>query len=444
MGRDRPLQYFSLDRTYEEGTMKVQGSWVTRASALLAVAAASVVVLAIPAATSAADPAGCPAADPVSIAAAECESTTPVVPSLDPQWSEDFVPPPMSKVRSAALCRPLSAVFYAQSDWFRLAQKLRANPSTCADYYISVPPLAADKTKLRSGEGARIRGLGPQMHAIAEFNITGWTSWVAAGNGTWYDAGVEMRNRMTAAGFDVNAGDIWGVNEFSSAVRRGDGTARADMRDLLRGLATAGGSGPFVEGVVWTVGIGQPTADLTTYKTNLKGWLQDAGFWSDVNQYVRFWSQEVFGDMRNWAVPGSDLSTRRDRLVDYNEHTSVLSEVSPPELSDMKATIRTTDAPLANGSWAWASGYGNTVGPLAQMQAFVSSQVYALRSYQGRASWRDGDAFGFSWAPQNLAALGLTASQFTTQSGGAARPARRGDPRVGHAERRSGARSVRP
>ena len=254
------------------------------------------------------------------------------------------------------------------------------------------------------------------MHAIAEFNITGWTSWVAAGNGTWYDAGVEMRNRMTAAGFDVNAGDIWGVNEFSSAVRRGDGTARADMRDLLRGLATAGGSGPFVEGVVWTVGIGQPTADLTTYKTNLKGWLQDAGFWSDVNQYVRFWSQEVFGDMRNWAVPGSDLSTRRDRLVDYNEHASVLSEVSPPELADMKATIRTTDAPLANGSWAWASGYGNTVGPLAQMQAFVSSQVYALRSYQGRASWRDGDAFGFSWAPQNLAALGLTASQFTTQS----------------------------
>lgn len=101
--------------------MKTPFSWVTRASALLAVAAALSVVLAIPAATSAADPAECPAADPVSIAAAECASTTPVVPSLDPQRSEDFVPPPMPRVRSAsaALCRPLSAVFYAQTDWFR-------------------------------------------------------------------------------------------------------------------------------------------------------------------------------------------------------------------------------------------------------------------------------------------------------------------------------------
>lgn len=96
------------------------------------------------------------------------------------------------------------------------------------------------------------------MHAIAEFNVTGWTSWVAAGNGTWYDAGVEMRKRMTAAGFDVNAGDIWGVNEFSSAVRRGDGTARADMRALLSGLATGDGTGPLVQGVVWTVGIASP------------------------------------------------------------------------------------------------------------------------------------------------------------------------------------------
>lgn len=137
-----------------------------------------------------------------------------------------------------------------------------------------------------------------------------------------------------------------------------------------------------------------------------------------MNRYVRFWSQEVFGDMRNWAVPGSDLPTRRARLVDYNEHVSVLSEVSPPENADMKSTIRVTDAPLANASWAWASGYGNTVGPLAQMAAFVSAEVYALRNYQGRASWRDGDAFGFSWAPQNLAALGLTSSQFTTQSAG--------------------------
>jgi hypothetical protein len=80
------------------------------------------------------------------------------------------------------------------------------------------------------------------MHAIAEMSTIGWGNWVAAGNGTWVDAGVEARRRMDAAGFDVGAGDIWGVNEFSSSVRCGDGTARADMRAFLRGLYSGAGS----------------------------------------------------------------------------------------------------------------------------------------------------------------------------------------------------------
>ena len=143
---------------------------------------------------------------------------------------------PRVRALTAATCRPLSAVFYTETDWLRLAQKMRANPSACADYYVSIPPLAADKTKLRNGEAAKIRALGPQMHAVAEANVTGWTNWVNAGNGTWYDAGVEMRNRMIAAGFDVTAGDIWGLNEISSAVRTGTGNARANMRDFIRGL----------------------------------------------------------------------------------------------------------------------------------------------------------------------------------------------------------------
>jgi PKD repeat protein len=401
--------------------MKPDRSWVTRASASLAVVAASVAVLLIPGASTAstaADPAGCPAADPISIAAAECESTTPVVPSLDPQWSEDFVPPPESKVRTSApaACRSVSAVFYTETDWLRLAQKMRANPSACADYYVSIPPLAADKTKLRNGEAAKIRALGPQMHAVAEANVTGWTSWVNAGNGTWYDAGVEMRNRMIAAGFDVGAGDIWGLNELSSAVRTATGNARANMRDFIRGLATAGGNGPLVKGVVWTIGIGQPTANLTTYRRNLEGWLQDPAFWNDVNQYVAYWSQEVFGDVRNWAVPGTDNATRRDRLVEYLEQVSVLSQAAPAENADMTATLEAADAPLANAAWAWTSGFGYTLSPVTQMEAYVSSQVYALRNYQSRAPWLSGDAFGFAWSPQNLAALGLTPSQFTIQT----------------------------
>jgi PKD repeat protein len=393
----------------------------TRACAPVALVTALViaaaVVLASPAAALAADPGGCPAADPVSITAAECAATTPIVPSLDPEWSDAFVPPPMPKLRSAALCRPLNALFYAAIDWIRLAQKLRANPSACADYYVSVPPLTADKSRLRTGEAARIRALGAQMHVIAEINITGWTSWVAAGNGSWFDAGVEARRRMAAAGFDVDAGDIWGVNEFSAAVRQGSGTARDNMRELLRGLYVGDGTGPAVQGLVWVTGIGQSTADLSTYKANLKSWLQDAGFWADMSQYVRFWSQEEFGDARRWAVPGADLATRRDRLVDYLEHVNVLSEVSPPPLADVKAFIRATDAPLANAAWAFQSSFGYTFVPSQQMQAYVASQTYALRSYQERAPWRNDDSFGFAWSPTNdPPPFGLTKPEYTAQT----------------------------
>ena len=166
------------------------------------------------------------------------------------------------------------------------------------------------------------------MHAVAEINVTGWTTWVAAGKGTWYDAGVEPHGggwRQPAS----TSPQVTSGPSTSSAPRsvKATGTARANMRDLVRGLYTGDGTGPGVQGVVWVAGIGQPTADLSTYKANLDLWYQDTDFWADMSQYVRFWSQEVFGDVRKWAVPGADLATRRDRLVDYLEHVSVLSEV---------------------------------------------------------------------------------------------------------------------
>src|SRR5262245_22990302 len=49
-------------------------------------------------------------------------------------------------------CRPLRVIFYAATDWRRLATKLAADASSCAQYYVSVPPLVADKTQERSGE----------------------------------------------------------------------------------------------------------------------------------------------------------------------------------------------------------------------------------------------------------------------------------------------------
>jgi hypothetical protein len=391
--------------------------------AVVALATASLLTFAGPGAT--APTADCPAADESSLAAAAC-SNVPVVATLDPAYSEAFVLPPAGRsagrlgVASGASaggepgCRPLHAVFYAATDWFRLAQKLRGNSSPCAEYYVSVPPLAADKTKPRPNEAQRIRALGPQMHAMADIQYTAWGAWVDANDATWFDAGVEARRRMHASGYDVTQGDMWALNELPSSVRRGDGDARADARDFVRGLYTGDGATPPTAGLVWITGIGQSTADLSVYKRNLRSWLRDDAFWADMSLYVRLWSQEAYPDARRWGVPGADLATRRDALNDYLQHIAVLSEAGPEELAGTLGFLRAAYAPLAGAAWSYTSGFGYTAVSATQMQHFVSAQTYAMRNASARSPWRTGDAFGFAWAPDNP---GLPAADFTRQTG---------------------------
>ena len=114
-------------------------------------------------------------------------------------------------------CRPLRGVFYAQTDWLRLATTLAANASPCAQYSISVPPVVADKTRFRPDQAQRIRALGPNIHALAEIHFSAWQKWVASTGSSWYQAGVEARRRMAAAG-----------------IRRGGGRHVGDERGLVR------------------------------------------------------------------------------------------------------------------------------------------------------------------------------------------------------------------
>jgi hypothetical protein len=339
---------------------------------------------------------------------------TPIVPSLTPNataklWRQLVAHPHRFNARQQANCRPLRGVFYAQTDWLRLATRLAAAPSPCAQYYVSVPPLAASKITLRNGQAALIRALGANFHALAELNWTAWSQWVKAGNGSWFDAGVEFRKRMAAAGFDVTAGDTWAVNEFPSTVRSTAGADRQAARDLVRGLFTGDGTLPQVKGVVWIVGLGQALTDTTLYQTNLQNWMGDSGFWTDMSAYVSDWSQEVYPDWRKTAVPGSTTQQRRDSLIDYLEHEIVLARVAPPAIQPASAFIQQTYSPLASAAWSWASGYGYSAIPYDQMQSFVSLQVYALRAYSvstGQAQ----DHWGFGWAPRNPG--GLSANDF--------------------------------
>ena len=360
-------------------------------------------------------------AAPAVLAAPAAAAQQKPVPSLQPAataklWKQLVRQPRPFALRRLADCRPLRAVFYTSTDWLRLATKLAATPAACADYYISIPPLAADKTAFRYDQPWRIRALGPQFHVLAEINYTGWSKWVTANNATWYDAGVEARRRMASSGFDVASGDTWVVNEFSSAVRAGTGSARDNVRDLVRGLYEGGGTVPQVKGAVFIVGMGQGTSDLSTYKYNLQNWYVDTPFWQAMSAYVEDWSQEVYGDFRLYGVAGASPADRGTQLNDYLGHALTLANAAPAEAGAAAASsfLRAAHSPLANAAWQYESAFGWTAVPYNQMQDYVSAQTYALRSFD-RANGRAGDRFGFAWAPKMLDGSAWT-TDFNTQS----------------------------
>jgi hypothetical protein len=131
-----------------------------------------------------------------------------------------------------------------------------------------------------------------------------------------------------------------------------------------------------------------------------------------MSAYVSDWSQEEYGDVRRYAVPGSSADTRRDYLIDYLEHVNVLSRVGPPTIDQARAYLAGAYSPLANAAWQWASSYGYTAVPFDLMQSFVSAQVYALRYYSA-ANGQAQDHFGFAWQPRN--ASGLSTADYQAQ-----------------------------
>jgi hypothetical protein len=351
-----------------------------------------------------------------SLVQLECSGVAPV-PSLQPKatealWRALSRRKSPRRLATAQDCRPLRAVFYAATDWLRLATKLAAAASPCAQYYVSIPPLVSDKTRPRPDQAGRIRALGPNFHALAEIHMVTWGRWVTSTGSTWHQAGVEARRRMAAAGYEVARGDTWAVNELNSAVRRGDGAARANAREFLRGLYE--GEATPAKGIAWIVGVGQRTPDVTAYKVNLQRWLEDAAFWSEIGTYVSDWSQEVYGDVRSYAVAGSPLDLRRDRLNEYLQHELALARAGPDVVAAARTFLQATYSPLANAAWQWDLGYGWTVVGADEMKDYVSAQIYSLRQ-SGTALGAAEDRWGFAWAPRNATAI--PSGDFTLHTG---------------------------
>lgn len=357
------------------------------------------------------------AASSGSAGSARAPTEPAVVPSLEPEATQALWATIVRwRARQAVPregCRPMRLVFYAATDWLRLATRLAANASPCAEYYISVPALVGNRTQMRRDAAWRIRALGPNFHPMAEFHYTTWSRWVAETGSSWYEAGVLWRKRMEEAGFDVTQGDTWVVNELSTAVRRGEGAARASIRELLRGLYEGDGTRP-TRGAVLVVGVGQRLDTVSVYQHTLQSWLEDAAFWSEVQTYVADWAQEVYGDVRAHAVPGTSVIARRELLNDYLQHKLVLASAGPPTVEVARAYLREAHTPVGNAAWERDRGYGWTMVPADQMAAYVSAQVHAMRHF-GATSGAPRDRGGFAWAPRN--ASGMSAEEFAERTG---------------------------
>jgi len=372
------------------------------------------------------EPPPCETADVATLSAVDCLQSPDPVPSLDDEAATEATATADSSASASPVVDPglppdcrihLEAVFYTDEDWVRLGQKLAADPSPCADYYISIPPLAADKTRFRQTFGAAsIHALGPRFHAVAEINVTGWSAWVRADpTRTWTDAGIEARRRMAAAGYDIASGDTWAVNEFSSAVRRNTGAARANMRDLVRALHDGDGTLPVAKGIVFVIGVGQNLVDATAYKMTMERWLQDDGFWGEMARDVRWWAQEVYPNSFNWGVAGAPREQRAEYFNEYLQHPLILAEAGPSSVATARAFLERSYTALTSTAWRWPSAFGNTDISQLQMNDFVSEEIFSVRHYVGaHPETIPQGFFGTAWAPRNLS--GLTKMEFGDQT----------------------------
>jgi hypothetical protein len=312
----------------------------------------------------------------------------------------------------------VEAVFWTGADWPRLGQALADDRGPCTDYWVSIPPAAADKTALRFLQDDVIRAMG--IHPVAEMTLlegTGWANWVRTNNKTWFEAGVEFRRRMAVAGYDVTAGETYLINEFDQTTMRDadrtDGLPippfrRSDMRDLMEGLYYGLPGMPTSAGVA-EFGIAYRHQDIPfveQYKAELQDFLSDGPFWEDVDRYIRWLAVESYGDTRLWGVPDSPRAQRRLHLQDYIFHVIELARSGGESSATSYDVLHRKFLPLLNAGYRarggdqfqWRTGHGNTIVDEETMKHFVSEQIYAVDD-RGRFDDAPEGRLGFSWQP---------------------------------------------
>jgi hypothetical protein len=295
-----------------------------------------------------------------------------------------------------AACPYQAQVFvYGQNGWTTLTNALAAYQTPCANYYVVLTALESDKTRPRGRRAVGfIHSKGPNFHALAEFNWTGWTR--ARRPATWYAKGVSFRQKMAAAGYDP-ARDTWVINELSSALRTKT-PSRSKAREAMRGLFTGPRGAPQQQGAVFIVGTGQNRRNFPPYKTQQQGWLVDSAWWTAVSPYVAWWGQEAYASCKFVCVPRSKIADRSRAVNEFVQHPARLAFApnAPPQTGAAKALFDRAYVPVMTAYWRDLKGYGGNRITLAQMQAFTSLEVYAARAWAIRNLYPDG-RLGFAW-----------------------------------------------
>jgi hypothetical protein len=284
-------------------------------------------------------------------------------------------------------------VTYNPRGWQPLLDTLAANQTPCAQYYIVLPPISDKITPRGRRLVQAVRRKGPNFHPVAEFS---WTFW-SRQPGTWYAKGVTFRRKMAAAGYDPRRGETWAINELPSTIRSRAET-RQKARDLIRGLYTGPPGSTPSAGAVFIVGVGQAMRNFGPYKASLRGWLQDAGFWTAITPHVAFWGQEVYASCSRVCAPGPRvrIAERSTAINDFAQHIPKLAYAGPPGAAAARAFFDRAWTPVLTSFWRDPVGYGSNTIPLDTMMKFVSLEAYAARAWAGPRPYPDGRV-GFAW-----------------------------------------------
>jgi len=235
---------------------------------------------------------------------------------------------------------------------------------------------------------------------LAELHWLTWNRYRLETGVSWRDIGHELRRRMYDAGWCVESGDGWVINEAPTTVRTRE-DVRAGLAELVLGLYEGDAGMPPSRGAVLVWNMGHSTRYMDLYEPSWKAWLGDTGFWERMNLAVRFWGQEAYVDPRLTCVPGSTLDERADRIAELAMHPARLAAAAPDSAHANAAEIYFGRAyvPLLNGVWFSApeNGYGDTRLAPSEMADHVSEQVYATRRWADGHAYPDGRV-GFAFA----------------------------------------------